>query len=126
LTGHSYVFHPDKPAYVLPMDTEFCYQNGASYLEPEQEPKDGNIPRRGKDRLSASDIHEKLTILFESMADDPVRYRQNFTAAGRPNVRWAASTIDTEVSVDMVNKAWNEVMQGRDDKASSTIVSVSE
>lgn len=109
-TGHSFVFRPGKATMIPQKYVAVCMEHGAGFVNPQDEPSlPGNIPGK-RTTKSAAEVEEQMTELFARMAADPTAYRSHFTARGRPHVKWTATQIGQEVSSDLVDSIWNQVL----------------
>jgi hypothetical protein len=106
--GFAYLFKPNVPVMVDPQCVLMCQSMGAAFVNAEDEQVlPGNVsgPRAV---ASPPQKHAMLLELFAKMIEDQVKYRDNFTAAGRPNLRWVQKELREEFGADQIETAWAE------------------
>ena len=106
-TGFSYLFKPGTPVSVHESCVETCQSQGAAFVDPDDaKVVEGNVPAAQK-VLSPGAMMDKLVELFVKMREDDIKYRQHFTAGGRPNMRWVAKELGFEVGKQQFDDAWD-------------------
>jgi acyl-CoA thioesterase len=107
--GHTIVFEKGKPTFV-PDDRKVigeCQAAGAVYCEAtEAEAAAAAQAEVAKTTYTPEALQAKLFELFARMKELPDTFRENFTAMGRPNVRFVNAKLETDLSTKELEDYW--------------------
>lgn len=117
--GHTFIFNPGESLAVPDDCVAICMQHGAIPVDPEAlNALEAREESKKKRELTPEQRRAAMEAKFAEMLAEPERFREAYTAAGRPHVGWLATALGLDrLNYVEVNAVWTDFLAAQRESA---------